>query len=555
MNQKMKLVAAVVAGLGALTAQAGQLAGNPSTIYAAEAITNTANVPVPTFTYQTSEPINGPASGTNTIYVVVKSTAGTWRTATATAGGSVAAISAGVAPTLKLLAATSGSNAAAVNLNGTLVTTPVVINGTTYTSSSGTGAGANNTLVYSFTIPTGAIYGLGSNFYFGYLNAADGAGTDRWGFLTGLGATLGMGAFDGCNTITGGSVDVSMTIGNNTGGLLDTIAPYAPSKTLIKSAQGVIMAAGASSDTAVIDAVAGSSKVFVRTTAGGPAVSVNLGTVKVTDAVPGTTDLALAPYTVAALNAVATNSIDVTVTGDFAAAPGTLFLSTSATCASTIAGGTAAFNTAKTQGTLTYTMGAAGAVSGTALNVCYTPNGTTVLTAGDYTVTAQLTDNVPATPAAFNYGKLTAAGVCPAKTFTTSLNASKVIVRNYSPAAVNAYGWGQYTRIINNGSQDAAVSGYFIYGDGSTSASKVITAAGTVKKGGNVTLSNTSIEAALGAVAQPAGVTTNPRLVITSPTSALRVQNYIVQPNGAWFETSAGQTQESSTLQVPATQE
>lgn len=554
MNQKMKLVAAVVAGLGALTAQAGQLAGNPSTIYAAEAITNTANVPVPTFTYQTSEPINGPASGTNTIYVVVKSTAGTWRTATATGGGSVAAISAGVAPTLKLLAASSGSNAAAVNLDGTLVTAPVVINGTTYTSSSGTGAGANNTLVYSFTIPTGAIYGLGSNFYFGYLNAASGAGTDRWGFLTGLGATLGMGAFDGCNTITGGAVDVTLTIGNNTGGVLDTIAPYAPTKTLIKSAQGVVMAAGASADTAVIDAVAGSSKVFVRTTAGGPAVPVNLGTVKLTDAVPGTTDLALAAYNVAALNLVATNSLDVTVTGDFAAA-GSLFLSTSSTCASTIAGGTSAFNTAKTQGTLTYTMGAAGAVSGTALNVCYTPNTTTVLTAGDYTVTAQLTDNVPATPAAFNYGKLTASSVCPAKTFTTSLNASKVIVRNYSPAAVNVYGWGQYTRIINNGSQDAAVSGYFIYGDGTTSASKVITAAGTVKKGGNVTLSNTSIEASLGPVAQPAGVTTNPRLVITSPTSALRVQNYIVQPNGAWFETSAGQTQEGTAAQVPATQE
>ena len=97
MKQKMKLVAAVVAGLCAISAQAGQLAGNPSTIYAAETITNTANVPVPTFTYQTSEPINGPVAGTNTIYVVFTSSAGNWKAATATAGGAPAAVAVGTA--------------------------------------------------------------------------------------------------------------------------------------------------------------------------------------------------------------------------------------------------------------------------------------------------------------------------------------------------------------------------------------------------------------------------------------------------------------------------
>ncbi|MDD5333694.1 MAG: hypothetical protein PHS32_08105 [Rhodoferax sp.] len=541
MKQKMKLVAAIVAGIGAISAQAGQLAGNPSTIYAAEAVTNIANVPVPTFTYQTSEPINGPVAGTNTIYVVFKATQGTWRAATATAGGAPAGIGP-AAPTVKLLAAASGSNAAAVALNGALVVAPVVINGVTYTSSAGVGAGANNTLVYSFTIPTNAIYGLGSNIYFGSLDAGDVALSDRIGFLTGLSAALGTGAFDDCATFTGGEVKVKATLGNSTGAQIDTIAPNDPEKVLLKSALGIAVDVTASADTAKIDAIANVSKTFTRTAAGGTVEFANLGTVKMTNAVPATTNLTGGAYNVAAIQ-IAANTLEVTVNGDFTGqtAAGLLSLNSAATCAvgTTIAGGTTTLNLAKTVATLTYPMNTAGLPgTGVASYVCYTPIGTVALNPAAFTASVKLID---ATPAAFNYGKLAVGASCPAVTFTSSLNASRVIVRNYSPAAANAYGWNQYTRVINSGSQDAGVTGFYLYGDGSMGTEKSIAA--LVKKAGSVTLSNTAIEALLGAPVQPAGVTTNPRLVIQAPTSSLRVQNYIVQPNGAWFEASAGQNE------------
>ena len=550
MNHKMKLVAAVVAGLCAVSTQAGQLAGNPSTIYAAETITNTANVPVPTFTYQTSEPINGPVAGTNTIYVVFTSSAGTWKAATGTAGAAPAAVAVGAAPTAKLLAASSGSNLQAVALDGTLIAGPVVIGGVTYTSSSV--AAPNNTLVYSFTIPTNAIYGLGSNFFVGTLNAAGTVATDRIGFLTGLSASLGLGAFDDCATFTGGSVTVTATIGNTTGAALDTIAPFAPTKTLLSSALGIKADIVASADTAKIDAIANSSKTFTRTVPlGGAAIPVALASVNFTDAVPGTTDLAVAAYSVANLSVAGASTAKYTVTGNFTgqtADAGRFFASASATCATSIASfNNVVFNTAKTSVTFNLPFATLVPVSGTAHYVCYSPVATTAATLvpSAFTVTASLADTATLTD--FNFAKLSAASVCPASTFTSVLNASKVIVRNYSPAAANASGWNQFTRIINSGSQDAKVTGYYQYGDGSVGVETLI--ANTVKKGGNITLSNTQIEQAIGAPVQPAGVTTNPRLVLLSPTSSMRVQNYIVQPSGAWFEASAGQnqTEEGST--------
>lgn len=536
MNQKMKLVAAIVAGMCAASAQAGQMAGNPTTIYAAETVTNVANVPVPTFTYQTSEPINGPVAGTNTIYVVFKASAGTWKAATGTGGAGPAAIVVpGTAPTVKLLAAASGSNPQAVSLDATLVAGPVVIGGVTYTT-------AADTLVYSFTIPTNAIYGLGSNIYVGSLNAAGAGGTDRIGFLTGLSASLGLGAFNDCATFSGGSVSVTTTVGNATGGQIDTIAPFAPTKTLLSSALGIAVDVTASADTSKIDAIGNASKTFTRVAGGGVPNAVNLGTIKLTTAVPGTTDLTLTPYTVASMEAAA-NTAQFTITGDFAnqtAAAGRFFVSNLADCSTTIgAAGAIALNTALTQGSFSYPTSTFAPASAAASYVCYQPIGTVVINPAAYTVTAQLADT--GTLTAFNYGKLATGGTCPAVTFTSSLNASKVIVRNYSPAAANAYGWNQYTRIINSGSVDAAVTGFYLYGDGSTGTEKQIVT--SVKKGGNVTIQNSAIEALLGAPVQPAGVTTNPRLVIQSPTSSLRVQNYIVQPNGAWFETSGAQNE------------
>ena len=564
MKQKMNIVAAVVAGLCAISAQAGQLAGNPSTIYAAETITNTANVPVPTFTYQTSEPINGPVAGSNTIYVVFKAAAGTWKGSTVPgAAPAAAAPAAGTFPTVRMLPASSGSNNLAIEVNGAGVVGAVVIDGITYTSSSV--AAPSDTLVYSFTINQGSVYGLGSNFYFGTDVAAAGAtsnagntgsgavvaATSRIGFLTGLASALGLGAFDDCAPFTGGNVTVTAIVGNSTGGRTDTIAPNDPTKTLLKSALGVAIDVTASADTSKIDAINATSKSFLR----GALLenTANLAKVVLTTANPGTTDLAGAAYNVASTYVIA-NTLAFTVKGDFTgqtAAPALFSLSPSASCV--VAGNavptSVTLDAAKTTATVSFLGSAANLpTSGTASYLCYQPSTTVTLIPAAFTVSATFSD---ATPAAFNYGKLSAAGVCPAVTFTSVLNASKVIVRNYSPAAANAFGWNQYTRVINSGSQDAKVTGYYQYGDGSVGTETQLVA--SVKKGGNVTLSNSQIEAAIGAPMQPAGVTTNPRLVIQSPTSSLRVQNYIVQPNGAWFEASGAQTENGNN--VPGSQQ
>ena len=565
MKQKMKLVAAIVAGMCAVSAQAGQLAGNPSTIYAAEKITNTAFVPVPTFTYQTSEPINGPVAGTNTIYVVFKAASGTW--AGSTVPGAILPASlpaAGTFPTVRMLAAASGSNTLAIDLNG-VGAASAVIGGVTYTSS--TVATPSDTLVYSFTIPTGAIYGLGSNFYFGSdvavggLTAAPGiagsttgattAATSRIGYLTGLSAALGMGSFIDCAPFVGGEVKVKAIIGNSTGGQTDTIAPADPEKVLLKSALGVAIDVTASADTTKIDATGASSKSFTGANAaavgstGAVTNAANLATLKLTTAAPVTTDISGVAYNVASTY-VAANTLRLTVVGDFSgqtAAVGRFSLAPAANCSgAAVAANTVTLDTAKTTATVDFTgTNAALPASGVAAYLCYTPSNAVVLVPAAFTVSATFLD---ATPAAFNYGKLSAGGVCPAVTWNSALNASKVIVRNYSSAAANAYGWNQYTRIINSGTVDAAVTGYYQYGDGSVGTEKQIVS--MVKKGGNVTIQNTAIEALLGAPVQPAGVTTNPRLVIQSPTSALRVQNYIVMPNGAWFEASAAQTENAS---------
>lgn len=407
-------------------------------------------------------------------------------------------------------------------------------------------------MVYSFTIPPNAIYGLGSNIYVGSLNGAGVAASDRIGFLTGLSASLGLGAFNDCVAFAGGSVSVTTTLGNATGGAIDTIAPYAPTKTLLSSALGIAVDVTASADTAKIDAIGNASKTFTRTVGGGVAIPVNLATVKMTTSVPGTTDLSLAAYTVASMEAAA-NTAQFTVTGDFAgqtAVAGRFFMSASADCSTTMGALTPTFNTAMTQATFSQPTTGFAPASAASSYVCYAPLGTVIVNPAAYTVTAQLADTATLTP--FNFGKLSAGGTCPAVTFTSSLNASKVIVRNYSPAAANAFGWNQYTRIINSGSVDAAVTGYYQYGDGSIGTEKTIVT--SVKKGGNVTVQNAAIEALLGAPVQPAGVTTNPRLVIQSPTSSLRVQNYIVMPNGAWFETSGAQN-EGGTLGVTSLQE
>jgi len=126
---------------------------------------------------------------------------------------------------------------------------------------------------------------------------------------------------------------------------------------------------------------------------------------------------------------------------------------------------------------------------------------------------------------------------CLAPLATAGVNGGIIFVRNYSPVAANAFGWRQQVRIINAGSVNSPISGYFLYQDGTVSPTGVIVA--NINAGGSATVTNVQIEAAIGQA--PGLQASNPRLVLISTTDKLRVQNYIVQPGGNWVEASGGQ--------------
>ena len=127
---------------------------------------------------------------------------------------------------------------------------------------------------------------------------------------------------------------------------------------------------------------------------------------------------------------------------------------------------------------------------------------------------------------------------CRATLARATINGGVIAVRNYSPAAANAFGWNQQIRIINAGSVATPITAYFQYFDGTTSTPRDIVLA-PIQPGGSVTLTNTAIEALMG-VAPPL-TASNPRLILVGATDRLRVQNYIVQPGGNWVEASGGQ--------------
>ena len=126
---------------------------------------------------------------------------------------------------------------------------------------------------------------------------------------------------------------------------------------------------------------------------------------------------------------------------------------------------------------------------------------------------------------------------CQAPLATATINGGRIAIRNYSPAAANAFGWGQQIRIINAGSVPTAISAFYQFADGTTSVQRPISP--VIAAGGSVTLRNTDIETAMGI--SPPLTASNPRLVIIGATERLRVQNYIIQPGGNWVEASGGQ--------------
>lgn len=540
MSFKLKAVAAAVLAVGAFsTAFAGQLSGAPNAIAAAELVSNTANVIVPAVTYQTSSPFNGPVAGTNTIFVVLTASAGTWRgdavPATANSIGVPTAITVASAPNIKLIANPSGS------LIGGVAGAPPALDGVLVLGPNGSGSvTGGSTLVYSFTIAAQDSYALGSNIFVGAGDTTVAIFNDP--ILTGLGSALGLGAtFDDC--VAPGTKEVKLTLRafSSFGTQIDTIAPFAPTTTVLQSQRAVDIAVGKATDTSVkIDAVGSASKLFIHTPSSTVGAALQVGTINFLDTAQTEVDNLNVNYDAAAALLSAAD-LTVKVAGQFTG-NGTLSIKAVAPVicsgAAILTGPLAATDLTST----TINFGSAAVlIAGTPYDICFTPapGNAVALAPSDYTAQAMFSVGLAAP---FNFGKYASGGVCPAVTQASAFNGSNIIVRNYSPASVNAFGWNQFTRVINSGGTDASLSGQFVNADGTRTPATPVQIMANIPAGGNVTLTNTAIEAALGAVNAGANATSNPRLELISPTSGLRAQNYIKMPTGTqWMEVSGGQ--------------
>lgn len=213
-----------------------------------------------------------------------------------------------------------------------------------------------------------------------------------------------------------------------------------------------------------------------------------------------------------------------TVTGSFKTAS-TMALTTDATCGIGIAGGSAGTLNA---GLTTFTF-AAGTIPTTAVAnyVCLTVPATT----------GAIPANTPA--ASFSVAKSTstdAATTASGNLYALTNNGATVDVRTYIP--VGTIGYQSFLRVINTGTIGAAVTGQFVYQDGSFSTAAVLVA--SLAANGSTTLTSTQIEAALGTPAVTAGA--RPRVRITAPANGLNVQSFILNTaSGAFTEVSGAQ--------------
>lgn len=517
MKQKMKLVAAIVAGMGALAAQAGVITATAVKTYAVESF-GAAAVPVklPIVSYQNAQPITGTFGNPNTFYVdLTLSNGAVWSDA---AGGAIVTGAGGTSPTLVLSNGNVGND-----LEGQLVTT------TTATTT---------TLRYAFLINNGIVYPAGiSTFSLG----VPGPTTNVAAYAANVSGVLGM---DGGACVVAANNSLNMTIklfdssGNNQ---VDTVGTYVETAVVARSARGISGAVASSgtfaptAEFAKIDVLAAAAaKSF---TAGLTATTnkINLGSVTFTDGTTVTT--AGVPYTLAGLGANY-NGTDVVVNGSLAAfaGAGSIGLFTDKLCTAPALGNVAAAATSATSTTIAITGGANIPVTATPYYVCGMTNTTTAIDPSQYTGYA----TVKKTAVSNQLPEYAGGAACVVNLYKTDYNGAVVTVRNYSPVAANASGWNQYTRIINTGATASTLKAFYVNGDGTQTASTVLTMM-AVPVGGNVTLSNSAIEAAIGAPSAAANAGTNPRLRIVATTGSLRVQNYIVQPNGAWFEASGGQ--------------
>lgn len=268
-------------------------------------------------------------------------------------------------------------------------------------------------------------------------------------------------------------------------------------------------------------------KVF---TAGLGANTVNnLGSVTFTDAAGAQLQVNGADeYTVADPTG---RLIDVTVTaasGSFNAAPSSttgVRLTSLPDCSGSFTG-TSSLNAGRTVATIT-----GASIATLPLYVCYSVDG--VAQISEVTgITASATLQAPTEAGSANDRTVVASG-----SLSNVVNDGTVIdLRNYVPVSANAFGYAMLARVINTGATGAAIFAQYL--DAATGQPVgSLTQIGTTAAGGVLELTNTQIEAAIGAPAAGA----NPRLRIVAPTSSLSVQLWM-RSNGTWVELTGAQT-------------
>ena len=153
------------------------------------------------------------------------------------------------------------------------------------------------------------------------------------------------------------------------------------------------------------------------------------------------------------------------------------------------------------------------ATSATAYDICMEVDGVTAITPG--TITAATTFGAAA-------AQDQAQTLAAFPLMILNFNGSQRDLRSYIPAGTTGY--TSFVRTINTGSVSAAVSGQWLYENGTTSTPAILVS--SLVGGGSVTLSSTQVEALIGT---PSVIGSNrPRLRLTAPTNGLDAQAFFL---------------------------
>ena len=231
-------------------------------------------------------------------------------------------------------------------------------------------------------------------------------------------------------------------------------------------------------------------------------------------------------------NAVSANTLGGTVVGAFKAAS-TMALTTDAACATNVATSPAGVFTLGTTFTFTgSTVPGIASAEGASLPsfICLTTPATTgAITTGAPVATFGVT-------AANHVATTDVANSATATLYNMTTNGSQVDVRSYIPAVT--VGYTSFVRVINTGAVAAAVTGQWLYENGTSSVAATLIASHPI--GGSVTFTSTQIEAALGV---PTVIGNNrPRLRLSAPTNGLQAQSFfLTNANGNFSDATGAQ--------------